>query len=141
MHNLNFDAPFNSLSLGNVSLNFLRELKKKDLDLSIFPVGQLDFSAFDQLPKQDQEYIAKNAEKAVSRLDRSTPTLKIWHINGSEKKIGDNQFLYTFYELDSPTEEMMLFISVLSVRWSEGRILKLLFSYGAINSAIILDTS
>lgn len=105
MHKLNFDAPFNSLSLGNVSLNFLRELKKKDLDLSIFPVGRLDFSAFDQLPKQDQEYIAKNAEKAVSRLDRSTPTLKIWHINGSEKKIGDNQFLYTFYELDSPTEE------------------------------------
>lgn len=105
MHKLNFDAPFNSLSLGNVSLNFLRELKKKNIDLNIFPTGNLDFSAFDKLSKEDQDYINENADKAMSRLDRSTPTLKVWHINGSEKKIGDNQFLYTFYEVDSPTEE------------------------------------
>tara|TARA_B100000497_G_C7681681_1_gene412477 strand:- start:416 stop:1498 length:1083 start_codon:yes stop_codon:yes gene_type:complete len=105
MHKLNFDAPFNSLSLGNVSLNFFRELKKKNIDLDIFPMGNLDFSAFDKLTKEDQDYINENADKAVSRLDRSTPTLKVWHIQGSEKKIGDNQFLYTFYEVDSPTEE------------------------------------
>lgn len=105
MHKLNFDAPFNSLSLGNVSLNFLRELKKKNIDLNIFPMGNSDFSAFDKLSKEDQDYINENADKAVGRLDRLTPTLKVWHIQGSEKKIGDNQFLYTFYEVDSPTEE------------------------------------
>ncbi len=105
MHKLNFDAPFNSLSLGNVSLNFLRELKTKNIDLNIFPMGNSDFSAFDKLSKEDQDYITQNSDKAVSRLDRSTPTLKVWHIQGSEKKIGDNQFLYTFYEVDSPTEE------------------------------------
>jgi hypothetical protein len=52
MHKLNLDAPFNSLSLGNVSLNFVRELMDKDIELNIFPVGQSDFSAFDKLPEE-----------------------------------------------------------------------------------------
>ena len=105
MHSINFDAPFNSLSLGNVSLNFLREFKKKDIDLNIFPVGKADLSAFDKLPKEDLEYLKEKCQNSLKKLNRSIPTLKIWHINGSEKKISDNQFLYTFYEVDSPTEE------------------------------------
>jgi len=106
MHKLNFDAPFNSLSLGNVSFNFLRELLKKDIDLNVYPVGQkVDFSAFDKLDDETRSFILENPKGSLKKLDRSTPTLKVWHINGSERKIGDNQFLYTFYELDSPTDE------------------------------------
>ena len=106
MHKLNLDAPFNSLSLGNVSLNFLRELRKKDLDLNIFPVGnKIDISAYDKIDDDTRKLITENPKNCIKRLDRSTPTLKVWHINGSERKIGDSQFLYSFYELDSPTEE------------------------------------
>jgi len=105
MHKLNFDAPFNSLSLGNVSLNFLRELKKKDLDINIFPTGQLDLSAFDLLEEDMFEYLVNKTKTQLKSLDRNTPTLRVWHINGSERKVSDNQFLYTFYEVDSPTEE------------------------------------
>jgi len=106
MHKLNFDAPFNSLSLGNVSLNFLRELSKKDLDLNIFPYGNnVDLDAYDKLDEEIPKLISENAKTNLKRLDRSTPTLKVWHINGAERKIGDKQFLYTFYEVDSPTEE------------------------------------
>ncbi len=105
MHKLNFEAPFNSLSLGNVSLNFVRELKKKNIDLNIFPVGNSDLSAFDKIPEELIKYFKQRSLDSLKSLDRNTPTLKVWHINGSEKKIGDNQFLYTFYELDSPTEE------------------------------------
>jgi hypothetical protein len=105
MRNLNFDAPFNSLSLGNVSLNFLRELRKKDINVSVFPVGRTDVSAFDKLEYEVLSFLKDSAASCLKNLDRNTPTLKVWHINGSEKKIGDNQFLYTFYEVDSPTEE------------------------------------
>jgi len=106
MHKLNFDAPFNSLSLGNVSLNFVRELNKKDLDLNIFPVGnKVDLSAYDKVDDGTRELLMENPKDSLKRLDKNTPTLKVWHINGSERKIGDNQFLYTFYEVDSPTEE------------------------------------
>jgi hypothetical protein len=107
MHKLNLDAPFNSLSLGNVSLNFVRELMDKDIELNIFPVGQSDFSAFDKLPEETFEYIKESSINSLKKLERSTPTLKVWHLNGSEKKIGDKQFLYSFYEVSSPTEEEM----------------------------------
>jgi len=106
MRKLNFDAPFNSLSLGNVSLNFLRELIKKDLDLSLFPVGdRINLEAYDKLGENVKDIIPELTGKRFKNFDRTTPTLRVWHINGSEKKIGDHQFLYTFYEVDSPTEE------------------------------------
>jgi hypothetical protein len=105
MRKLNLDVPFNSLSLGNVSLNFARELKEKDLDLNIFPMGRSDLKAYDKLSQDFFEWIKDNASNNLKKLDRNTPTLKVWHINGSEKKVSDNQFLYSFYELDSPTEE------------------------------------
>ena len=104
MRKLNFEAPFNSLSLGNVALNFARELKDK-VDLEIFPVGTPDLSAYDQIPDEFISWFANLFENSLKRLDRNIPTLKLWHINGSELSIGKDQFLYTFYEVDSPTEE------------------------------------
>jgi hypothetical protein len=107
MKKLNFDAPINSLSLGNVSVNFLKEIYKyEDIDVSIYPVGdQADFSAYDKISDEFKNWVKTNGFNRFKKLSRSTPTLKVWHINGSERKIGDNQFLYTFYEVDSPTEE------------------------------------
>jgi hypothetical protein len=37
--NLTVNAPINSLSFGNVSLNILRELYKKNTELTFFPIG------------------------------------------------------------------------------------------------------
>ena len=89
-----------------LSLNFLRELIKKDLDLSLFPVGdRINLEAYDKLGENVKDIIPKLTGKRFKNFDRTTPTLRVWHINGSEKKIGDHQFLYTFYEVDSPTEE------------------------------------
>lgn len=105
MHELNLDAPFNSLSLGNVSLNFFRELIKKDLKLNVFPMGKSDFSAFDKISQNEVDSYKEASEDSLKNFNREVPTLRIWHINGAEKKIGDRQFLYTFYEVDSPTEE------------------------------------
>ena len=81
MHKLNFDAPFNSLSLGNVSLNFVRELKKNNIDLNVFPVGSSDLSAFDKIPEELIEYLKQRCSDSLKNLDRDTPTLKVWHIN------------------------------------------------------------
>ena len=105
MKKLNFEGPINSLSLGNVTINFLRELKERDIDISLFPMGDKgDFSAYDKIPKEFQQWVSNSASVRLKNLDKDTPTLKVWHINGSEKSL-PNQFLYTFYELDSPTEE------------------------------------
>ena len=106
MKKLNFESPINSLSLGNVSVNFLRELKKTELDLSLFPVGESgEFGAYDKIPEDFKQWVSSIAAQRLSKLEKDTPNLKIWHINGSEKTLGQNQYLYTFYEVDSPTTE------------------------------------
>lgn len=102
---LNFDAPLNSLSLGNVSYNFLRELQRKDINVNLFAVGdRAELQAYDKKTPELIEYIKNAGHSRFRNLNSDIPTLKVWHINGSEKQIGSNQFLYTFYELDSPTE-------------------------------------
>ena len=112
MKKLNFDAPLNSLSLGNVAVNFLKELKKREIDISLHPTGDKgDFEAYDKMDEEFKAWTQTSASNRLKKLRRDTPTLKIWHINGSERKIGDNQYLYTFYEVDSPTEEEIAIIN------------------------------
>jgi hypothetical protein len=112
MKKLNFDGPINSLSLGNVSVNFLRELQKKDLDIALFPIGdQGDFSAYNKIDQAFKKWVENIATTRLKKLRPDTPSLKVWHINGSEKVL-PNQYLYTFYEVDSPTEEEINIVNV-----------------------------
>ena len=105
MKKLNFDAPINNLSLGNVSVNFLRELRNKDIDVSLFPVGDKgEFEAYDQITDEFKKWVEHSANSRLKKLSKDIPSLKVWHINGSERVL-PNQYLYTFYETDSPTQE------------------------------------
>ena len=106
MTHINFSGPINSLSFGNVSVNFLRELHKRDISVSFFPIGQnLDFGAFDKISDDLKSWITDSFHQRFSTLTADAPSLKMWHINGSESRIGRQQFLYTFYECDEPTLE------------------------------------
>ena len=97
------DFPINSLSFGNVSVNLLRSLVGKSINLSLFENGPTDLTAFDRLSEEFKVGISNAAKYKYYNLDRDIPTLKLWHINGSERRITPKQFLYTFYELDNPT--------------------------------------
>ena len=112
MNELNFDGPINALSLGNVTVNFLREIKKRDIDLSLFPVGdQGEFNAYDKVTEEFKQWITNSAANRFKKLNSKSQSLKVWHINGSEKVL-PNQHLYTFYELDSPTEEEINIVKI-----------------------------
>ena len=104
MTHLNFSGPINSLSFGNVTVNMLRELFRKDIKVSFFPIGNnLDFAAFDSLPKEFHDWISNSFNTRFSTLKKDSPSLRMWHLNGSENRVGKKQTLYTFYECDSPT--------------------------------------
>lgn len=101
--NLIVEAPLNSLSLGNVSYNILRELYKANLNIAYFPIGNLDVSAFNA----DQNFlnwIQKSLDQRFDALTLNLPTIKIWHLNGSDTLRSRNQNLLTFYETNSPTK-------------------------------------
>lgn len=97
-------APFNSLSFGNVTYNIARELYKKDVKTSIFPIGgNVDLGAFDKIDKDFSEWISDGIKSRLTSIKKDTPCLAMWHIQGSEERISKRSFLYTFYELNNPT--------------------------------------
>ncbi len=100
--NLIVEAPLNSLSFGNVSYNFLRELYKVNLEIALFPIGEIDLSAFQ--PKQEfVNWLQKAVNSRYESLPKNLPTLKLWHLNGSDSLRSRNQTLITFYECNKPT--------------------------------------
>lgn len=104
MKKIIFKAAFNSLSFGNVSYNFAREFYRKDMQVSIFPIGNsFDFSAFDKLDPDFKSWLEDSTNSRFNTLHKDTPSLSLWHINESHEWPGSKNLLYTFYELDSPT--------------------------------------
>jgi len=106
MDSLIFEGPSNSLSFGNVSLNLLREMYKKQIKVAFFPIGgKIDIEAYDSLDEDFKKWIQSSFDSRFSSLSKDIPTLKLWHLNGSEIRIGKTQSLYTFYETSQPTLE------------------------------------
>lgn len=106
MEYINFSGPINSLSFGNVSFNMLRELHSIDQKVCFFPIGdKLDLSAFDRASSDLKEWITESYNNRLKKLSRDNASIKMWHLNSSESRIGPKQVLYTFYECDKPTVE------------------------------------
>ena len=104
MEYINFSAPINSLSFGNVSFNMLREFYKLDQKICFFPIGdKIDMSAFDRATPDLKNWISESYNNRLLNLSANNPSLKMWHLNSSESRIGPRQILYTFYECNKPT--------------------------------------
>ena len=102
---LTVNAPINSLSFGNVSTNILRQLYKKDTELTFFPIGDnVEISAFDRIKKDFVDYLQNSTNKRFETINKNTPCLKLWHIFGSESRFSKNQSLYTFHETSDLTK-------------------------------------
>ena len=100
--NFSLHLPLNKVSFGQVSTLILREIYKRELEPSIFPIGGVDFSS----QKEDQKFFAwieKCLSKAKTAHSRDYPTLKLWHLNGGLDSFSKKHALLTFYELDQPT--------------------------------------
>lgn len=104
MSKLIFKCPINNVSFGNVSVNLMRELFKREFSIGHFPIGNPEVSVYDKLTKDFQEWLQTSINSRFKLLDKELPTLQLWHINGSENTITKNSNLITFYEVDEPTE-------------------------------------
>lgn len=99
------EGPLNSLSIGNVTYNFAKELFNREILNGYFCVGNnFDFSAFSPGAKF-KKALEEKFDSSLSNLNANDSVLKCWHISGSEKALTNKQYLYTFYEVDSPTPE------------------------------------
>ena len=103
-----FEAPLNPVSFGNVSYNFLKEFYRlsasdRSFKISFFPIAEVKTTSFDKMDKDFEKWIKSIISSRYSSLSKDAVSLKLWHINGAEKRICSKQVLYSFYELDQPT--------------------------------------
>jgi len=104
---LNASLAINNLSFGFCSYHILSELKSRNISPNLFPIGgNGDISCFDKAGADFGKYVQECATKATLSYSRSVPTLKFWHIAGSESSPSDKNYLYTCHETDTitPTE-------------------------------------
>jgi hypothetical protein len=100
------EAPVNQLSFGNVTYNILRQLWRKGVDVAWCPLsGNANFDSFDKIDKEFLKWLEVSANSFNKKIKPDMPTFKLWHLNGAASRIGNSQFLYSFYELDEPTPE------------------------------------
>ena len=50
------------------------------------------------------KFLTTSYNDRFKNLNKNNKSIKLWHLSGSESRIGSTQYLYTFYELDEPTE-------------------------------------
>lgn len=71
---------------------------------AIFPIGNPDVSA-QNLSPDFVAWLNAGLNKALARHKRTTPIIKLWHLQGSFESYSNRQILLSFYELDNPTLE------------------------------------
>jgi|TARA_B110000908_G_C10218475_1_gene434036 hypothetical protein len=104
MSNFSLQVPINGTSLGQVSTNLLYELFSRKLEPNIFPIAGVDLSSYEDIvPEQFVAWLQLCTQKSLKDFKRTEPSLRIWHINGSQDSISKNPFLYFFHELDQLT--------------------------------------
>lgn len=98
------EAPLNSLSLGQVSLNILKSLHKRGIKVYYCPIGQPDLSAH-KISEEFKLWLQTAQNSFLRGFNRKLLTYKIWHLNGSHMFPSDRRVLLTFHECDSGTQE------------------------------------
>jgi hypothetical protein len=97
------NCPVNTLSFGQVSVNILEQMFLANMKIGFFPIGETDLTAYD-VSDDFKNWLNEAYAKRYEFLERDEPTLKIWHLNGTEAKLTSRQALLTFHETSLMTD-------------------------------------
>lgn len=103
MAEFNLEIPINNTSLGQIGWGVVKEIYRRGLEPNIFPIGGVDLKCFDPDPT-----FAHWLQRRISRSFDSfqgLPTIKHWHINGSERVVAVPSVLWTVHETDQLTPQ------------------------------------
>ncbi len=97
------NLPINPVSFGQVSTLLMRGFMSRGVEPPLFHIGNnLDLSC-QEVEQNFAQYLHNCAAKSYLHHDRNNPCLKLWHFNGGLEGYSKQHFLFTFYELDQPT--------------------------------------
>ena len=94
---INLNCTIGNTGYGITSLNILKGLYQKNIDLSLFMIGN---SA--ELNYPEEKAVIEELHNKKQLFDYNAPFLKIWHPNDLAYKIGKGHYYaLTFFELDT----------------------------------------
>jgi len=97
---LNVNCPINSTGYGITSQNITKELYKKNIDISLFPIGQ----GIEVNSEEDKTTIKTLIDRS-NTFDYGAACLKIWHQYDLASKIGHGHYYtFPFFEVDKLTD-------------------------------------
>lgn len=111
MKNFSLEVPINSVSFGQIAMtNVLYPAFKNGLTPNIFPIGGVDIGCYTYLEPEFKNWLVSCIKDAHIKHNKSTPTLKLWHLNEGTKSYSDNTTLLTFHETDmlTPSEAKII---------------------------------
>jgi hypothetical protein len=85
-----------------VAINLLREMWRKNMQVGLFPIGKTDATAH-SLEPDFASWLQNAVNNRFLFLKKEVPSLKLWHLNGSDNRKTEKQYLITFYEASEPT--------------------------------------
>lgn len=100
MKNININCPINGTGYGITSLNITKEIYKKNIGLSLFPIGQGI-----EVNSEEDKKIVKQLIDNSNTFNYNSPCLKIWHQYDLASKIGNGHYyVFPFFEVDKITD-------------------------------------
>lgn len=103
--NFNCSVPINSLSFGLCGYNLLKQFYEKGLSPAFFPIGPVDLTCFDKVTDDFKLWLESCIRKSLKSYSKKNPTIRLWHLGGSEVSQSEKQYLISFYETNQPTAE------------------------------------
>jgi len=129
------NAPINALSFGNVSVNILREIHKKNIELIFFPIGdKAELDAYDKIDPDFISYLQQATNERINKIDKNISSLKLWHICGSETRYTKNQALFTFHEVSEVTQTEKNLLNLQDLTFVSSRYTKNIFELNGIEN-------
>jgi hypothetical protein len=129
--------PINNVSFGQVSVSILREIHSRGITPCLFPMGKNDLSS-QKIEPEFGNWLNQCLAKGLTQHNRKVPVIKLWHLNGSMESVSEKQILFTFYELDNPTQaELNIVKNNSRVIFSNQSTTKLFEEFGAENITTI----
>lgn len=96
MKNLNLYCPINTTGYGLASLNILKNLYHRQINISLTNIGGID------IENQNDAEIIQSVLDNQDSIDPLAPCLKIWHQFDLASRIGSGKYYaYPFFEIDT----------------------------------------
>jgi glycosyltransferase involved in cell wall biosynthesis len=103
MKMFNLEVPVSALGYGQMGWGIAYEIYKRGLEPNIFPIGNVDLRPF--TPDSNFNFWLETCIKKALRDYRKYPTLRLWHIQGSERLLTEKTTLWVAHECDTLTPE------------------------------------